>query len=176
NSNLTAWAAVNRTALKALDTSEITVAYLTEPGREGMFRWRTGDYSTQVSADTLEGVYIEADDVASSSGAWERVFEGGVQVKWFGIEGDGTTDQSAALAVADSVAAMLGLTLVFSPGTYRCWNVDPSAPWMGDINSPETVIIKGNDRSSTSRNNAPVKKSGGTWACAGITLDGWVSD
>lgn len=62
----------DRAALKALDTSSITSAYLKEPGREGQFTWRTGDYSAEIAADTAEEFYIKADSVAASAGAWVR--------------------------------------------------------------------------------------------------------
>ena len=62
-----------RASLKALDTNQIGYAYLSEPGREGQFVWRTGDYSAEVAADTAEGVYIKADGVAATVGAWVRV-------------------------------------------------------------------------------------------------------
>lgn len=87
----------DRTALKALDPTKDTVAYLKEAGREGVFVWRTGDYSTQVAADTQEGIYIKADGVAATVGAWVRQYNGGVNPRWFGVAGDGVADDTAAL-------------------------------------------------------------------------------
>ncbi|RZN21126.1 hypothetical protein [Bradyrhizobium sp. Leo121] len=94
----------DRSALKALDTTKDTVAYLTEPGRQGLFVWRSGDYSGQVTNDPNEGVYIKATAVVATSGAWVR--DGawqtdGVDPRWFGAKFDwnGTTgtDDSAAI-------------------------------------------------------------------------------
>jgi len=65
------WVA-DRAELKALDVDEETQAYLVEDGREGVFIWRDGDYSAEIAADPDEGIYIEADDVGSSDGAWVR--------------------------------------------------------------------------------------------------------
>src|SRR5690606_3413230 len=48
----------DRTALKALDTSHFSAAYLMESGREGQFVFRSGDYSTEVTNDPNEGVYV----------------------------------------------------------------------------------------------------------------------
>lgn len=99
----------DRTALKALDTTVTTVAILTEAGREGQFVWRTGDYSAEITADTLEGIYIKADAIASSSGAWVRQggwAVGGADIRWFGVQGDsdgttgnGTDDTTAIQAL-----------------------------------------------------------------------------
>lgn len=91
-----------RTALKALDTTVDTIAYLTEAEREGMFVWRTGNYSSQIAADTQEGIYIKADAIASSAGAWVRVFDGAVEPEWFGAVGNGTTDDTVAVQAAVS--------------------------------------------------------------------------
>jgi hypothetical protein len=63
---------VDRTEMKALDTSTVKVAFLKENGREGWFKWSAGDYSAQITADTAEGVYIKANAIASSAGAWVR--------------------------------------------------------------------------------------------------------
>ncbi|MBB4277241.1 parallel beta-helix repeat protein [Rhizobium mongolense] len=85
-----------RTALKALDTTDDTVAYLKESGREGVFKWTTGDYSTQVAGDTREGVYVKADDTAASSGAWVRAFTGPEDIRWYGAAIDGINDDTDA--------------------------------------------------------------------------------
>ncbi|MEX3009013.1 hypothetical protein [Hoeflea sp. TYP-13] len=93
-----------RSAMKALNTAKDTVAILTESGREGMFIWIAADYSTQIAADTQEGVYLKADTVASSAGAWVRVYVGAVDIRWFGAIGDNTTDCEAAIEGAVAVA------------------------------------------------------------------------
>lgn len=61
-----------RASLKAIDTTKETCAILTELGREGTFIWRTGNYSSQISGDTQEGVFLKSDFSPSSSGAWVR--------------------------------------------------------------------------------------------------------
>ncbi|WP_155936688.1 hypothetical protein [Mesorhizobium ciceri] len=86
-----------RTAMKALDTTKDTVAILTEANRQGRFNWTSGNFSTQVSADTLEGVYVKATAIASSSGAWVRSYEGSAMARFWGATGDGTTDDAAAI-------------------------------------------------------------------------------
>lgn len=98
-----------REELKALDTGSFTAACLTESGREGMFAFKAGDYSTLVTADTQEGIHIESDGISASSGAWVRVFDRAASVKWFGAVEDGTTDDSAAIqAAVDTVYALGG--------------------------------------------------------------------
>lgn len=98
-----------RTALKDLDTSKDTVAVLTESGRAGTFHFISGDYSTEVTADTEEGVYIPADDTASTSGAWIRKYDGALNVKWFRDD----------IGTAVDLAVTLGGASVYVPqGSY----------------------------------------------------------
>lgn len=95
---------VDRTEMKALDTAIVKVAFLKENGREGWFKWTTGDYSAQIAADTAEGIYIKANAVASSSGAWVR--QGVANVYHFG--GSSTADSASAIA---GMAAVVGFVL-----------------------------------------------------------------
>jgi hypothetical protein len=95
-----------RTALKAIDTTKDTVAFLTEVGREGMFLWRAGNYSSQITADTAEGIYVKATAIASASGSWVRQYSiDHVRLDWFGAVLDGSTSDAAALTCALAVSA-----------------------------------------------------------------------
>ena len=103
-----------RTALKALDTTKDTTAILTEAGRQGVFVWTTGNFSSQITADTAEGIYVKANAIASTAGAWVRSYAGLANVKWFGATGDGVANENTALAAA--IAS--GKSLFFPEGTY----------------------------------------------------------
>lgn len=59
----------DRTALKALDTTIYTAALLIG---DGIWFWKTGNYSSQVTGDANEGAYVKATAIASTSGAWVR--------------------------------------------------------------------------------------------------------
>lgn len=89
-------------ALKALSTSTYKIAVLNLGGQSGTFVFLSGDYATRVAADTLGGVYLKADDTASSSGAWVRVYADMVRPEWYGAVGDGATDDTAAVQAAVS--------------------------------------------------------------------------
>jgi hypothetical protein len=114
------FAPATRTVLKALDTTKFTYAYLREAGREGQFVWKSGDYSTHIAADTLEGVYVKADAIAAASGAWVRVrTEGVYDVKWFGALGNNVANDYAAIQAAiDLCEFNLGGDVLFSQGGY----------------------------------------------------------
>lgn len=82
-----------RTAAKALDTTKDTTLILTEAGREGIFIWTAGDFADEIAADTAEGIYLKADAIAATSGAWVRT-DRDVTPEMFGVIGDGATHAS----------------------------------------------------------------------------------
>jgi len=89
-----------RTVLKDLDTNKDTLAFMTEAGRAGIFKWTLGNFFAEIEADTAEGIYIKANDIASTVGAWVRVHNGTIDPRWFGAVGDGATDDNAAMSAA----------------------------------------------------------------------------
>lgn len=87
----------SRAAIKALDTSLRQAAVLRESGRSGLWLWTLGDYSAHVGYDTAEGLYMAADGVPATTGAWVRSYTGPALSSWFGVS-SGATDNSAALS------------------------------------------------------------------------------
>lgn len=108
-----------RAEIKALDTTKVGSVELRELGREGSFIWRSGDYSTNVAADTAEGIYIKADAIAASSGAWVRAYSGRVLGTWFGMVADwnGTTGTDSSPGVTAALAT--GRPVIVPKGRYR---------------------------------------------------------
>lgn len=98
--------AANRTELASINGVSRKVAYLYESGREGQFVWDASNLSTQVAADTQQGVYVAPASVPSgASGAWVRKFDGKkLHLRWFGAVADGGvgtgTDNLAAMNAA----------------------------------------------------------------------------
>lgn len=89
-----------RTALKALDTTKDTVALL----NGFAWVWSAGDFSTHITTDTQEGMFIKADAIASTSGAWRRAFVGAVHASWFGV--DATASAAANKTALNAALAM----------------------------------------------------------------------
>lgn len=98
-----------RTALKALDTALAQAAFLTEAGREGLFLWMAGNYSTLITADTAEGIYVKATAIASSAGSWVRVYAHAARAEWFGAVGDGSTNDATAINAALALVGHVAL-------------------------------------------------------------------
>lgn len=108
-----------RTVLKALNTTRWNVAYLTEAGREGIFIWKTGDYSVHVALDTLEGRYVKATAIAATAGCWVRQDTGLDSVKWYGAVGNNVADDLPAFTAAFAVAKAYGRGLYIPTGIYN---------------------------------------------------------
>lgn len=86
-----------RTAMKALDTTKDTTAILTEQGREGVFQWRAGNFASVIAADVAEGLYVKANAIASTAGAWVRQREDlDVMLDWFGTATGAAAGANAA--------------------------------------------------------------------------------
>lgn len=112
----------NIAALQALDTTKDVVALLEQSGRQGIFIWTTGNFSTQITADTQQGIYVKATAIASTAGAWIRVYGGPANVTWFGADPTGVSDCTAAyqgaLAVTNTIQFPAG-TFMFSTGANK---------------------------------------------------------
>lgn len=82
----------SRTGIKALKATPDARAWLTEAGREGEFIFRAGDYTGLIAADPAEGLYLKADGIAPSAGAWVRTNPEMLALpEWFGATGNGKT-------------------------------------------------------------------------------------
>jgi hypothetical protein len=90
-----------------------------QPKGGGIFTAKYGDYSAEVSADTLTGIYVAfPSDPSGTTGAWVRGFNGSAFVEWFGAKGDNiSNDQPAIQAAID----FFGTSTIFteSGGTVR---------------------------------------------------------
>lgn len=105
-----ALAASTRSELAAKNGVGTGPVLLVEVGREGLFRFDSGNLSASVAADPRQAMVIAPASASSgSSGAWVRKFSGPVNVRWFGAVGDDVTDDGpafmAAIAYLRSIAA-----------------------------------------------------------------------
>lgn len=97
---------------------------LTEAGREGILVFNNSNLSTQVAADTAQGIYVApASDPTGASGAWVRLFNGPVNPKWFGlvagdVSGNGTANSAAMLNMFTTCAATNNLHILLTPEVF----------------------------------------------------------
>lgn len=103
----------SRATLKALSVTNFNSVFLKEVGRGGLFKWTLGDFSAQVAADTLEGIYIKSNAVNSSVGVWVRQYDYSPVADWWGAVADYTvggsgTDSTSAIQCAVNVCDLIG--------------------------------------------------------------------
>lgn len=107
-------------------------------GGGGVFRWNSSNLSSQVTADTLSGIYVAPTSAPTgASGAWVRMDQD-ARFEWWGAVPDGVTDNTAAFhaAFASNFRAfglLPGKTYLTGPLTvakkvvlYRLGSGDPS--------------------------------------------------
>jgi hypothetical protein len=102
-------------ALKALSAPNVATTldiwvngyYAAGDGGGGTFRWNNAD----ATADNGGTVIIP--NAAPGTGRWNRVWDGAINVLWFGAKGDGATDDAAAIRAAINYA---NSRKVFVPG------------------------------------------------------------
>ena len=120
------------------------VVLLTQSWLFGQFNWTTGSFSTQVTNDPGQGVYIApGSDTTGASGAWVRQYSGAVNLAWFGLVSGAFNDtptiaaNSAALtnfAIWARYQSSLGfgVDVVVSEGFYP-WDQFITKHWVGGI-------------------------------------------
>ena len=108
---------VSLAALKALTTRPLTVImqYRTTLNDQGggIFRWESG------SSTTPDDVFV-IQPTSGPSGRYKRIYNGEINVRWFGAIGNGSNDDTVGLQTAVNYAANLATigTLYFPSGQY----------------------------------------------------------
>lgn len=110
----------NYTAAKALAAGLYSSMWIEDADRGGMFVWRSGDQSAQITADPGEGVWVPpSSDATGASGAWERLFAGDVEAAWWGLDATGSTSAVTPLTRARAWAVANKKAVHVAGGIYR---------------------------------------------------------
>jgi hypothetical protein len=178
----------SRAALKAIDTSTITAAYLTEFGREGLFVWQAGDFTSQLASDGFEGVYIKADAVSITAGCWVRVLDepGVYHMDWFGAReaADVRPIWNKAKIIAAGATLQFGVGFYVTSDTLRYDAVSNRPLSIRGVSMTKTIIRNqgvgftfeyyggqggGNQTNGGGVSNLKIEKAG-TGTCSGIDI------
>jgi hypothetical protein len=94
--------ATSRALLAAIVTpANLTSAYLSEAGREGLFVFSTANLTALVTSDPDQGVAVPpAAAPTGAAGAWVRKFDGALKPEWFGAVRNGVADDWRAITNA----------------------------------------------------------------------------
>ncbi|RKN75854.1 right-handed parallel beta-helix repeat-containing protein [Paenibacillus ginsengarvi] len=139
------------------------VYFLNDPGQEGHFIYDPLDTTSADNTGTL---------LVNVSGArLKRIQETDYHnVRWFGAKGDGTTDDSSAIQLADTVAAAASKRLYFPEGTYKAYGLLVTTSWFAHGKS----VVE--NLSPTANKYNFVRITGRTGlSLEGLTFDGGVS-
>lgn len=144
-------------ALEAVTPVVGSAAYLTAAGRSGVFAWNPTNLSAQVTADSLQGIYIApASDGTGASGAWVRQFVGNSVVPdwWGAIANDNT---KAVTNAAAFVAAFKSGYMVFTSkaSNYYTQQIVPPANSAGIVGGA-TLTAAGTITEAIIRGSTPL--------------------
>jgi hypothetical protein len=130
--------AASRTALAAITGQAAGFTrYLAESGREGAFVFSTDDLSTEVAADTLQGIYVPpSSDTTGASGAWVRKFDGTINAAWHGLS-------ASATAAANHTAITAALSLAETIGAKTVRIPDASHTLSASFEMPDGITLEG---------------------------------
>jgi hypothetical protein len=96
---------------------------LSAGGRSGVFDVIAGDFSTELAADTENGVYVGlSSNPTATTKVAKRRYNDFVSVAYFGAVGDGATDDTDAIQAAIDYASPEGLNVFIPAGNYKIKN------------------------------------------------------
>lgn len=162
--------------LQAVDTSEITAVNLDElwPGNQtsgGTFIYDP----TADKASANGGVIIDTDKTlenqggSAGTGCWVRKYDGAVNVKWFGANGDGITDDTYAIQSAIDYCSVNDIELNIPSGTFLSGRLNVVNDITISGNTQKDTIIK---RVDSSPDISLIYVTATVLECKGITFDG----
>ena len=114
---------------------------ITDPGIAGFFYYDVSDTTSTDNGGTV---------IVSGSKRWKRIYDGPVNVMWFGAKGDGITDDVLIFRLADNICAVLGKSMYIPGGVYVFASpfsgtvngtyVIPKANWIGEFKKTRILI------------------------------------
>jgi len=113
--------------------------YVEGDGGGGDFYWDSSSTETDDNGTIIKVTAI-------TTGRWKRSYSGAVNVKWFGVTGDGVTDDIASLALAVAAMPSSGGILFFPKGDYYGNSTSPVVT-ITDISS---ITLQGEGQTATS--------------------------
>lgn len=137
--------------------------YVTDAGREGPFRCDPLDVTSPDNTGTVL--------VASDGTRVKRIITDDVlNVRWFGAKGDGVTDDTSVIQLADNTAAAMSKRLFFPEGTYMAYGLLITTSWFAH---GRAVVM--NNAPTNNKYNFVRMVGMDSLSLEGMTFDGAVS-
>jgi hypothetical protein len=114
--------------------------FITDPGKYGLFRVNSSSTAADDGAMTIV--------VASSGSRYERVYDGVVNVTWFGVVADGTNDQSAKIQQMLNNSRYRNVFFPKSTSSYRIKTI--RIPSNSTLTFEEGTVVEGMGNLGTS--------------------------
>ena len=159
------------TSIVAMEAYSAPAGYvfsLNAGGRSGTFDVVAGDFSAEVAADTLNGVYVGlADDPTASAKVAKRRFQGAASISWFGAVGDDSTDN----AISIDAAASMNIPLFIPVGIFCTTGRHTFTASLNGV-GPEHSVIKNIDLTTSSNGWLVTFQNVKDSVIGGFTVDG----
>jgi hypothetical protein len=97
----------DRVAFKALDTTVVKIVNFDG----SVWKWTTGDFTSSITLDAAGALYIKADAVSASAGAWVRQNAYKIDVRWCGAVVDGVLGSTGFTGTDDGLAIQRAVDL-----------------------------------------------------------------
>ena len=143
------------TSIAEMEAYEVPAGYvfsLNSAGRSGVFDVVAGDFSSKLTDDTENGVYVGlADNVTGSTKVAKRRIATYISPEWFGAVGNGTTNDAVALQACIDYASVTHETISLSAVVYRtttALNVTKAVSITGTLPSPFVTSPGSRDKGS----------------------------
>jgi len=132
------------TSIAAMEEYSAPVGYvfsLNAGGRSGDFDVISGDFSTELAADTLNGVYVGlSDNPTATSKVAKRRGLNGANITWFGAVSDGGSANTDNMPAIQAALALTDRVIVPDPQDGSFYSV---ADGVAVIGWRQTVILEG---------------------------------
>jgi hypothetical protein len=134
-------------------------------GGGGVFVWRSGDQSANVTADPQAGMWVAPNsDTDGSSGAWQRLVDGDWQAAWWGVSNSATAAANGAAldAATDYANSVGGGPWIVLPDAPEGDPIEISAQL--DLSDKHNVKIRGAGGATNGQYGTTLKWTGGSSA------------
>lgn len=145
-------------------------------GYGGLFVWSSSNFASTVTIDTTGALVVAPNsDTTGASGVWRRIYDGPVNLKWFGAAGDNSTNDTTAVQAWIDACRNFTKTGFAPNGQYKC-----DALTYGALTQANTVCLFGTGPDTcriikrTNDANALItfNSSGATTYLTGIIISG----